>query len=172
MVMVALCGVVQPPRLIWLNAETRLSYHCSPSERRAKTTDPGHARGRGNAAAAPTPGHTAQKFGFLLESDPRETLPTFRKKEASFRYETKTRMARKKLRRPSLQQPGTKGLRAKPNLKTIRDSRFSTAGTSTRTGTSRRRRRRRRRRRVGSRRPSLQQPGSGVKKAKPALNQT
>jgi len=103
--------------LIGLNAETRLSYPCSPSERRAKTTDPGHARGRGNAAAAPTPGHTAQKFGFLLESDPRETLPTFRKKEASFRYETKTRMARKKLRRPSLQQPGTKGLRANSNLK-------------------------------------------------------
>jgi len=67
--------------MIGLNAETRHSYPCSPSERRAKTTDPGHARGRENAAAAPTPGHTAQKFGFRLESDPRETLPTFRKRK-------------------------------------------------------------------------------------------
>ena len=69
--------------MVWLKAETRPSYHCSPSERRAKTTDPGHARGREDAAAAPTPGHTAQKFGFRLESDPRETLPTFRKGRVS-----------------------------------------------------------------------------------------
>ena len=30
-------------RMIRLKPETRISYRCSPSERRAKTTDPGHA---------------------------------------------------------------------------------------------------------------------------------
>ena len=29
--------------MIRLKTETRISYRCSPSERRAKTTDPGHA---------------------------------------------------------------------------------------------------------------------------------
>jgi len=47
---------------------------------------------------------------------PWELFPRFERDEFQVR-ETKTRMARKKLRKPSLQQPGTRGLRAKANLK-------------------------------------------------------
>ena len=103
-------------RMIRLKPETRISYRCSPSERRAKTTDPGHAPCRRTRQQRRLLGNRPTVPGFF-DFDPTWELLPSSKGGSEFQVQDEDEDGPEEAEETELQQPGTKGLRAKANPK-------------------------------------------------------
>ena len=103
-------------RMIRLKPETRISYRCSPSERRAKTTDPGHAPCRQTRQQRRLLGNRPTLPGFF-DFDPTWELFPSSKGGSEFQVQDEDEDGPEEAEETELRQPGTKGLRAKANPK-------------------------------------------------------